>query len=75
MSVHENDAISFHDSGQNVKIMAHRRDGREKKVHTQETAGGQGDRLPVSIQPLDEVESSMQYYLSLQILIFFLYFI
>lgn len=50
--------------------MEEKRNSTLRRLLAVRVAGG-----PVSIQPLDEVDSSMQYYLSLQILIFFLYFI
>ena len=38
--MHENDAISFHDGGRNVKIKDHIRDRREKKKKTHFTLEG-----------------------------------
>lgn len=59
--MHENDAIRFHNGGQNVKIMYRIRDRSEKKPHS--TLGGfqvvRVVRLHGRIQPLDKVESSV----------------
>ena len=40
--MHENDAISFHDGGRNVKIKDHVRDRREKREKTETHKLGDG---------------------------------